>query len=212
MLLDMHAKSSLSDGVDLSIDDALSAAADAGLDALAFCETQSTAYCEDVLEHAEEFDVDVFIGVEIPTDTGILLGFAPEIDEFYLSERWRRYTDVMLPTPEAVVQLFDEVDGAVIAARPYDREPNFVMGDHIFQLDGLDAVEVVNSRVAQVHNDFAVEAATYLGLPTVGGSDPEGSDDAVGMFGTFFRQTPTTQREFVEALRRDDYWAVEVGD
>jgi len=212
MLVDIHAKSSLSEDVDLSIRDVFEAATDHGLDALAFCERRSTAYCREVLERAEAFDLAVFIGVEIPTDTGILLGFAPEIDDFYLTEQWRRYTDLMLPTPEAVVQLFEEVDGAVVAARPYDRDPDFVMGDHIFELDGIDAVEVVNSRVEQVHNNFAVEAATYLGLPTVGGSDPSDSDDAVGDFATFFRTAPSTQAEFVETLRDEDFWAVELDD
>lgn len=212
MLVDIHAKSSLSDDVDLSIRDVLDRASERGLDALAFCETRSTAYCRDVLDRAEDYDLEVFIGVEIPTDTGILLGFAPDIDEFYVSEQWRRYTDVMLPTPEAVVHLFDEIGGAVVAARPFDREPDFAMGDHIFQIDGLDAVEVVNSRATQVNNDFAVEAATYLGLPTVGGSDPKGSESDVGRFGTFFHDEPGSQREFVETLRGDEFWAVEVGD
>jgi hypothetical protein len=87
MLVDIHAKSSLSDDVDLSIRDVLDRASERGLDALAFCETCSTAYCRNVLDRAQDYDLDVFIGVEIPTDTGILLGFAPEIDDFYVSER-----------------------------------------------------------------------------------------------------------------------------
>jgi predicted metal-dependent phosphoesterase TrpH len=211
MLVDIHAKTSLSDEVDLSVDDVLDTAVDRGLDAVAFCETLSTSYCRRVLEKAEDYDLEVFIGVEIPTDTGNLIGFAPEIDDFYTAEKWRRYTDFAHPTPEAVLEMFDRVDGAVVAARPYDRSSSFVMGDHIFDLERLDAVEVVNSRVAQIHNDFAVEAATYLGLPTVGGSDPSDSTDVVGDYGTFFDVDPTSQGGFVDALRNRDYWAVELG-
>ena len=212
MLIDLHAKSSLSEGVDLSVNDVLQAAAANEYDAVAFCETLSTTYCHDVVERGRDFDIDVFVGVEIPTDTGILLGFAPELDEFYTAEKWRRYTDFGRPTPEAVLELFDEIGGAVVASRPYDRDTDFVMGDHIFELEGLDAVEVVNSRVDQVHNDFAVEAATYLGLPTVGGSDPGDSADALGNYGTFFNKQFGDQAGFVEALQDEEYWAVELDE
>ncbi len=211
MLIDLHAKSSLSEDVDLSLDDVLGRAVDQGFDAVAFCETLSTSYCRRVLEAGNDYDLEVFIGLEVPTDTGNLLGFAPEIDAFYTAEKWRRYTDFAHPTPEAVVEMFERVDGAVVAARPYDRSSSFVMGDHIFSLDGLDAVEVVNSHVAQIHNDFAVEAATYLGLPTVGGSDPSDSSDVIGSYGTYFDADPDDQSEFVEALQNRDYWAVELG-
>lgn len=212
MLIDLHAKTSISDEVDVSLRDVLDRAAEEGLDAVAFCETESTAYAERVLEIAEDFDVDAFIGVEIRTDTGLLLGFVPSVDEFYENEEWRRYTDLVLPTPEAVIQLFEDRGGAVVAARPFDRETDFPMGDHIFELENLDAVEVVNSRVEQVHNDFAVEAATYLGKSTVGGSDPADSVEPVGQFGTYVDGDVDTQADLVDALRSGNYWAVELAD
>ena len=213
MLVDIHAKSSLSDDVDLSVAQVLEASQANGFDAVAFCETRSTAYAQRVLDKSEEYEVDVFIGVEIPTDTGLLLGFAPEVDEFYLAETWRRYTDLMRPTPEAVIELFEEIGGTVVAARPYDRGTELMMGDHIFALDGISAVEVVNSRVDRIHNDFAVEAATYLGLPTVGGSDPDGDDiETDGEGGTYFRGEIDGQSSFVEALKYEEFWAVELDD
>ena len=210
MLIDLHAKSSLSENVDLTLDDVFQAASDNGLDGVAMCETLSTSYSERVVEHGADYDLNVFVGVEIPTDTGLLIGFAPEIGEFYTAEEWRRFTDYARPTPEAVLEMFDDIGGAVVASRPYDRSAPFVMGDHIFSLDGLAGVEVVNSRVDQTHNDFAVEAATYLGLPTVGGSDPSDSTDVIGGYGTYFDAEPTTQEEFVDALRAKNFWAVEL--
>lgn len=212
MLVDLHAKSSISEGTDVSIDAVLDRAADEGLDGVAFCETLSTTYCDEVLERSSEHDVDVFIGVEIPTDTGILLGFTPSIDHFYRAEFWRRYTDSMRPSPEAIIDLFDEQDGAIVAARPYDRTASFVMGDHIFELEGLSGVEVLNSRVSRTHNDFAVEAAAYMGAPTVGGSDPSDSVDAVGESATYFDGDIGTQGQLVEALRQGDFWAVELNE
>lgn len=210
MLVDVHAKSSLSEGVSITVDDVLNRAAEAGLDGVAFCETLSTAYCDRVLEKARHSEVEVFIGVEIPTDTGVLLGFVPDIADFYRAEFWRRYTDEMRPSPESILELFQEHDGAVVASRPYDRSMAFAMGDHIFELDGLDAVEVLNSRVDRTQNDFAVEAATYMGAPTVGGSDPSDSLDAIGPSATYFDGDISSQQQFVNALRDKDFWAVEV--
>jgi predicted metal-dependent phosphoesterase TrpH len=212
MLVDLHAKSSLSDDVDVSPDQVLKTANDAGLDGVAFCDTQSTAYAERLVEAGDNHDINVFIGVEIKTDTGRLLGFAPKIDDFYLDEEWRRYTDYVLPTPDAVCNMFDERGGAVIAARPYDRSVDFTMGDHIFELDGLTGVEVLNSRLDQSQNNFAVEAATYMGIPTVGGSDAPNLDGSVGRYATYFDQTFSSQSEFVEILRSTDYWATELTD
>ena len=210
MLIDLHAKSSLSDDVDASPKQVLRQASNAGLDGVAFCDTESTAYAEQLVDLGDDYDLNVFVGVEIKTDTGRLLGFAPRISQFYLDEAWRRYTDYVLPTPEAVCNLFEERDGAVIAARPYDRNVDFTMGDHICQLDGLTGVEVLNSRLDQAQNNFAVEAATYMGLPTVGGSDPSDSGDVIGDYGTFFDAAPANQSEFVELLKDGDYWAVEL--
>jgi predicted metal-dependent phosphoesterase TrpH len=212
MLVDLHAKSSISEGTDLSIDAVLDRAADEGLDGVAFCETLSTTYCDEVLERASNHEVDVFIGVEIPTDTGILLGFVPSIDNFYRAEFWRRYTDTMRPSPEAIIDLFEEHNGAVVAARPYDRSASFVMGDHIFELEGLHGVEVLNSRVSRTHNDFAVEAAAYMGASTVGGSDPTNSVDVIGSSATYFDGNVTSQSQLVEALHQEDFWAVELSE
>lgn len=210
MLVDLHAKSSLSDDVDASPKQVLASASANGLDAVAFCDTESTAYANQLVELGDDYDLDVFIGVEIQTDTGRLLGFAPRIDDFYLDEEWRRYTDYVLPTPEAICNLFEERDGAVIAARPYDRSLDFTMGDHIFELDGLTGVEVLNSRLDQSQNNFAVEAATYMGIPTVGGSDATRADDSIGRYATYFDQPISSQSEFVQILRSTDYWATEL--
>lgn len=213
MLVDVHAKTSLSEGVTLSVDQVIQSARAAGLDAIAFCETRNTARCQEVLEIAAKYDdIKVFIGVEIPTDRGILLGFTPDIGDFYLDEEWRILTDMTTPSPESVIEMFEKQNGVTIAARPYDLEIPFNMGDHIFALEGLKAVEVFNPRVGEIQHNFAIEAAASMALQTVGGSDPTNSTDPIGQFATFFKDDVTTQAEFVEALRTSEYWAVQIGD
>jgi predicted metal-dependent phosphoesterase TrpH len=213
MLVDVHAKSSYSKGVGFTAKEVIEKARTAGLDAVAFCETLSTAHCRELLELAAQYDdIKVFIGVEIPTDRGILLGFAPEIDDFYLEEEWRWLTSVATPSAESVIELFESQGGTTIAARPYDLDIPFNMGDHIFTFERLGAVEVFNPRVGEIQNNFALEAAAFMGLSTVGGSDPKADLDVIGRFATFFDQELTTQRQFVEALRDAEYWAVQIGE
>lgn len=212
MLVDLHAKTSVSEDVSVSLEDVLRKAVDSGLEGIAFCEQLSTFLCEDAIEMGRQMDITVFIGVEIPTDKGRLLGFVPEIDDFYLAEEWRRLTDATTPPAEAVFEIFDERDGAVVAARPYDLEIPFNMGDHVFTLDKLDGVEAFNSRIGEIQQDFAIEAASFMDVSTTGGSDPTDSVDPVGTFATFFEKQLTTQRDLVEALQNSEYHAVKIGE
>lgn len=212
MLIDLHAKTSLSKGVNAPLSDVLHRAKRAGLDGVAFCEHLSTFLCEDAIEMGRTLDITVFIGVEIPTDKGLLLGFVPEIDSFYLAEEWRRLTDTTTPPAEAVFELFDERDGVLIAARPYDLDIPFNMGDHIFSMDKLVGVEAFNSRVGQIQQDFALEAASFMRVSTTGGSDPSSSADAVGSYATFFDRELSLQRDLVHALKHGRYHAVKIGE
>ncbi len=212
MLIDIHGKSALSAGVSLSLEDILLKAKQVGLDGVAFCETRSSSLCNEAIELGRKHDIQVFIGVEIPTDRGIMLGFVPEVDDFYLGEEWRSVADVKSPPAESVLDLFEGQGGAVIASRPYDLSIPFSMGDHIFTFDKLSAVEVFSSRVEEAQQNFAMEAAKFMDVPSVGGSDPTDSLDAVGRYATYFDGDLDSQSDFVEALREAHYWAVEIGE
>lgn len=212
MLIDLHAKTHFSDDVSLSPRQVLKRADDAGLDAVAICDRLTTTRSREVLELADrDFeDLEVFVGVEIPTDRGILLGFVPHLDEFYFNEEWAWLTHRTTPAAEAVIDLFDSKNGIAIASRPYDLDIPFNMGDYIFEFARLGAVEVFNPRVDRTKNDFALEAATFMDLGTTGGSDPVDGGDAIGRYATFFEDDLTSQRLFVDALRESEYWAVEI--
>ncbi len=212
MLIDLHAKTHHSDGVDLSPRQLLERADNAGLDAVAVCDTLTSTRSRDILELADaEFgDLSVFVGIEFPTDRGILLGFAPHVDDFYLNEEWAWLSHGTTPAAEAVLELFDEINGVVVAARPFDMDLPFNMGDFIFDFDRLSAVEVFNPRVSRTKNDLALEAATFMSLNTTGGSDPVGDNSRVGKYATFFEDDFSSQRLLVDALRESEYWAVEI--
>lgn len=210
MLIDIHAKTSTSPDVSLSAREVAAKARAAGLDAVAFCETLSTANFQATLDACDAEGITAFIGVEIPTDKGILLAFAPELGEFYRAEEWRQLTELTTPPASEVIGLFNRLGGAVIASRPYDLEIPHNMGDLIFTLDGIHAVEVFNGRVGKLQSDFALEAASFINVPTCGGSDSE-DEHELGTFATFFSDDVSTQSQFVEALTSREFWAVQLG-
>lgn len=213
MLIDLHAKSPASPGVAISATAILEQARQAGLNGVAFCDTLATAHCTAILDAARAFeDLAVFIGVEIPTDKGIMLGFAPRVDAFYKSELWRRLVvDTAPPAAEDLIALFEAEGGAVVASRPYDLDIPFHMGDWIYTLSGLSGVEVFSPSVGELQQNFALEAASFMGVATTGGSDPKGASAELGRYATLFARPVRTQAEFVEALRQGECWAVQIG-
>ena len=211
MLVDLHTKSAATAGVKANVEQVLERAKAVGLDAVAFADTLASAHCQSIIDAAEEAGIKAFIGVEIPSDKGILIGFAPNIDAFYIAEEWRQLTELTTPPAAQVIQLFDELGGAVIAARPYDLSIPYNMGDLIFTLDNIHGVEVFNTRCAQVQCDFAMEAARFMGVPTCGGSDAKDGTDAMGRYATFFPSDIESQQDFVNALRAGEFWAVQFG-
>ena len=213
MLIDLHAKSSFSQDVETTVEAVLQNAKDAGLDAVAFTERLSSANCQSAIEAGERAGVKVFIGLEVPTDKGLLLCFLPEVDDYLIGEQWRELTNFTTPNAEDFIAEIKSRNGAVIAARPYDLEIPYNMGDLIFRLPDLDGVEVFNPRVGTIQNNFALEAASFLGLPTTAGSDAsKGSTKTIGAFATLFTDDITDQASFVEALKSKNFWAVQIGE
>lgn len=207
MLIDLHAKTSRSKGVSLSAAEVAEKAKAAGLDAVAFCETLSTSHSSESLEACKKAGIHGFVGVEIPTTTGVVIGFVPEVGPFLLSEEWRQLTEVVTPSVEQVVELFESHNGVVVASRPYDLSIPHAMGDRIFEINGIKGVEVFTSGLKTLQADFALEAAAFLSLPTLAGS----AGQNVGDFATLFENEITTQSELVDAIKAGQFWAVHIG-
>jgi predicted metal-dependent phosphoesterase TrpH len=69
----------------------------------------------------------------------------------------------------------------------------------IFQ--GVDAVEVLNSRVSEKENRFAAQVAEGLGLSLTGGSDAHKAGE-VGRYATRFSDPIRNEGDLVEALKK----------
>jgi hypothetical protein len=84
--------------------------------------------------------------------------------------------------------------------------------DYVKTLKLLSAVEVYNPRVRLGANEAALEAASTLGLPGVGGSDARSSVDEVGYAATLFEEQLLSQAALVRALSGRAYYPVQMGE
>ena len=212
MLIDLHVHSYLSRDCQLDPKSVLTRAESFGLDGVAFTETNTQDGCDELFDLQRTTKLKIFVGLELATDKGQYLCFfekperAPEPVQMWGSNRetpWK--ADEALPKLKSL-------GAAIVAARPYDRDYPTPALDHVKSLKLLSAVEVYNPKVRPGANELAIEAATSLGVPGIGGSDARGSLDEIGYAATIFMKPVNTQAELVKALQGKDYYPVQMGE
>jgi hypothetical protein len=88
----------------------------------------------------------------------------------------------------------------VVAAHPYASRDLYSLGDGIYDLEGLSAIETANGRNQPQEDEPAAVAAQTLGLPAVGGSDCH-SRSEVGSCHTIFDRPIATIEDLVKEIR-----------
>jgi len=104
------------------------------------------------------YDLIVLLGAEIETCQGELIVLSLE---------------EMERIPYNCEELIDEVKslgGLTYAPHPFDPKRRGLR-EKIYELEGLDAIEVINGRIAKKYNDLALRAARILGKPGLANSD-----------------------------------------
>jgi hypothetical protein len=213
MLIDLHARTRATVPGGHEARKIISAARRAGLDGVAFVDRLHSSHARELTAVGEEENFPVFIGVEIPALTGRFLCFGPEVDPFFQREEWRQLMAISVnPTVKRVIDLFENIGGAVVAAQPYAREDGTRLGDKLVLYDRLSGVEVFSPQCRHIERVLAMEAGVKMGLPLAAGSETGRSLGDVGQAATLFSSRIQTQREFVEALRSGEFWAVDLTD
>jgi len=107
----------------------------------------------------------------------------------------------------------DEADGFMIVAHPFrgflivgvdqaGLTPEKAMERPLFNY--VDAVEVLNGKVTEKENDFALRVTEGLGLPGTGGSDAHEVAE-VGVYATEFYEVIKSEQDLIAALKKGDY-------
>jgi hypothetical protein len=210
MLVDLHAQSLRTGARGSDPAKVIEAARAAGLDGVAFVERLHSSQTGEVVAAGKAADFPVFVGVEIPAALGRFLCFAPELDPFFTREEWRQLMALpMAPTVARIVQLFDDLGGAVLAAQPYERDNGARLGDSLVFCEGLAGVEALTPMHSRIDCLLAVELGVKMGLPLAGSS--AGSSE-MGRFATLFSTELRTQADLVAALRSGNFWGVQLGE
>jgi predicted metal-dependent phosphoesterase TrpH len=119
-----------------------------------------------------------------------------------------------LRDPAALYAAAERDGGLLIAAHPFryffrtptqgyhpssmrTNDPSEAATLPIFQF--VHAIEALNGHCTEEENDFALEVATLLGLPTTGGSDAHYADD-LGRCVTGLAKSVSSVRELIEVL------------
>ncbi len=202
MLVDLHVVAPPA-GVGQEWANLIRACKGVGLDGVCLVAEGSLPALEDAKAIAR--DIALFVGALFPVGRGRLILVPARLEGFSETLRGRSVT-----TYEEALALAEDTDAAVIAVHPYDRSAGTSFSDTIFQLEGLDAVEVANATRSEVANRLALEAALRLHLAPVGGTGPATSPGTVGRAATAFARPVVDQAALVEAIRSGEVFPVEM--
>jgi len=159
--IDLHVHSRNSGDNDADPEEAVSRAIALGLDGIAFTEHYSFEASEPAERLREKYRdaIMIFRGVEFSAAEGHCLVFGVDTDRL----------DIRFAPIRDVVRIVTIAGGVVIPTHPY-RGGNS-LGELIFAVPGINAVEGYNGANMHAMNVKAVEAAGRMNLPYTGGSD-----------------------------------------
>jgi predicted metal-dependent phosphoesterase TrpH len=208
MLIDLHVHTHHTRGCTLAPREALRRAREAGLDGVAFTDWNTLDGLPEIRAAAREEGVLGLCGVEVVTDRGHFLCFFP--DPAKVPPPAQLFGGATPWPARDVLAKVRELGGAAVAAHPYDKAVERPSGDFIFTLDGLAAIEGLNTRRKGPANDLAVEAADHMGLPCVGASGAHAADE-IGHAATLFRDPVASEADLVAQLRAGTVFCVAIG-
>jgi hypothetical protein len=189
----------------------LDRAAKAGLDGVLFTDINTLDGLHEYRELSAGAPVKVFVGAEITTDRGHFLCVFPEPEKVPAPvQMWGDTKEKPWPVKDVLARV-GELGGIAIAAHPYDKEIPHPLGDVIFTLEGISAVEGLSARRSRMANELAVEAADHLNVPCVGGSGAEQSLDQIGKAATLFKKVVVDEKGIVQAVKSGEVWALAIG-
>ncbi len=212
MLIDLHVHSRSTHGCDLDPAEAVARAEAVGLDGICFTDLDTMEAVEEIHALRASARIAVLVGMEAQTDHGRFLCYFPDPAKVQPAEILGSAEAPLRRPAREVMEAAIARGGAVVAAHPYDRDLEKPMGDFVFTLRQLAAVEGIAGNRGVNVNELAIEAADHLSLPCVGGSAALRSYDEIGSAATLFKEPIRDEAELVAALRGGSVWAVKIGE
>jgi len=208
VVIDLHVHSyPASPCSSISLQKVVKEAREAGLDGVCLTDHNHLWDQGEIERLRQELCFLILRGNEVTTDQGDILVFGLDEDIVGIIKLEELRKKVL------------EAGGFMIAAHPFrgfltfgighlGLTPEKAMERPLFKQ--VDALEVLNSKVAESENNFAARVAAGLQLPVTGGSDAHSAGE-VGLYATLFPGRINNERDLVEALKAGGYSPVALG-
>lgn len=163
MLIDLHCHTKYSYDCYLEPVDLIQRAKELGLDGICITEHCSYNASHYLFNLAQSDDFLILRGLEISTNMGHVLAYGVNDDSWNV---WpgNTYLDI-----DGVLGNIHEAGGICVPAHPFRGWDS--LGDAIFTIEGIDALETHNGSNTVDETRKATRAAAALNLPSIGGSD-----------------------------------------
>jgi predicted metal-dependent phosphoesterase TrpH len=192
--LDLHCHTVYSNDNYLEPRDLIREARVKGLDGVVVTEHHSYEASWPVERLARKEGFLVLRGLEVSTDRGHLLVYG------VTSDAWNGWGRNNYLEASKVIAAVAQLGGVAVPAHPYRVKDLYPLGDGIYELSGIAAVEALNGKNEPAENELAVAAALRLGLPQIGGSDCHTRSE-VGTCHTVFDCSLLTLEDLVREIR-----------
>ncbi len=197
MLIDIHVHTVLGSPCSvIEINDIIKMAKRVKLDGVCITDHHSRNAVEIAKEIAIKHNLLILGGMEIRCLEGDVLTFG-----------FSEFCSEGIPLAE-LIPWVHSVGGVIIAAHPF-RSSAPSIGNKLYEVKGIDAIEVLNGNSSEDMNILSWLASLKLCLPGVGGSDAH-TPLQIGKYATFFDKEIKDEDDIVCALKGGRFQALKM--
>lgn len=154
-------------------------------------------------DYGNELGLVILFGTEVHTDKGHMLVYLPDIE---ILKGFFKFEGKV----EDLINKVNASNGVVVAAHPYAKNIDRPLGDGLFNIQGLTAIETESGYSDKTANMLAYDAAARLGISMIGGSATKEDLEKLGSIATLFAGKIKDERELVDKLKNSRYYPVAV--
>lgn len=188
--VDLHIHSTYSEDSQLTIDEIVRFYFENGFKAIAITDHETFQGALNARKLVKNLGIDltVILGMEIETDKGELI---------ILTD----HEIVEIPRiAEKLIKKLKESNGLTYAPHPFDPDRKS-LGENLYDLREIDAIEVINANSSKKYNSLAYDAMKLLGKPGLANSDAHTIEE-MGRAYTIIEVRRNNVKDILDSIRK----------
>lgn len=188
--VDLHIHSTYSEDSQLTIDEIVRFYFENGFKAIAITDHETFQGALNARKLVKNLGIDltVILGMEIETDKGELI---------ILTD----HEIVEIPRiAEKLIKKLKESNGLTYAPHPFDPDRKS-LGENLYDLREIDAIEVINANSSKKYNSLAYDAMKLLGKPGLANSDAH-TIEGMGRAYTIIEVRRNNVKDILDSIRK----------